>query len=84
MANVEDLEFETQIVEGFFNELEDTVRAKITESGVYMLTKTKDDPAIFIDAIKVKEVPGGLSVENGRITFEQTEADYIYVKFSTE
>jgi hypothetical protein len=82
MANIEDLEFNVQKVEGFFNELEESVAAKIVEDGVYVLTKTKTDPAIFTEAVKVNSVPDGLFVEEGIITLVQDEADYVYVSFS--
>lgn len=84
MANVTDLAFEGQSVEGFFNELKDAVKALITTDGVYKLTKTKDDPALFTDAVQVDAVPDGLNLEDGRIYFSQDEADYLYVKFVSE
>lgn len=82
MANIEDLEFNAQKVEGFFNELEESIAAKITEEGVYVLTKTKTDPAIFTEAVKVSSIPDGLFVEDGIITLSQDEADYVYVLFT--
>jgi hypothetical protein len=83
MPNVADLEFEDQSVEGFFNELEDDVKALIVEDGVYQLVKTKEDPALFTDAIKVTEVPDGLYIQDGRVYFNQDDVDYLFVKFTT-
>jgi hypothetical protein len=84
MANTNDLEFQENPVEGFFNELEEEIKAKITSDGVYKLTKTKEEPSVFIDAQKVTEVPDGLNVVDGRIEFAQDEVDYLFIKFKVD
>jgi hypothetical protein len=81
MANVQDLEFFENPLEGFFNELEEETKSKITSTGVYKLTKTKNDPSIFTDAEIVNEVPDDLIVIDGRAELEQEEIDYLFVKF---
>jgi hypothetical protein len=85
MIPVNDLEFQANSLENFFNENETSIVENIQAngSGVYKLTQTKQS-AQFIAAEKVESVDDGLTInENGRISIigEGEADDFLYVKF---